>query len=546
MNRFTVRQINLFIAFAGILLFIPFLGSVNLFDWDEINFAEAAREMLVTGDYLTVQIDYYPFWEKPPLFIWMQVLAMKIFGINEFAARFPNAACGVITLLILFNIGRKLISKEFGIIWSLVYAGSILSFVYFKSGIIDPWFNLFIFLGLHFMVLYSDDSEIGIMRKRKAIILSAFFIGLGIMTKGPAALLIFSLCVFVFLIIRRFRVKTGITDVFLWLAIAGLTGSLWFIFQILNGNTKVVVDFIIYQIRLFQTEDAGHGGFFGYHFVVLLLGMFPASVFALKAFWKKSNEDIEAAHFRQWMLILFWVVLILFSIVKTKIVHYSSLCYFPLTFLAAWAIHRIFIQKARFGIWQKVLIIVFTLLWAIVVTALPIIDSYKTEIISSGIVKDKFAMANLCADAGWSLANYIIGAVFLIMVILSIMMKNVRFKIYGLLISVCLFTAIVMILVIPKVEKYTQNAAIEFYKNHSDETCYIKTFNFKSYANLFYGGKKFFDGNIQDEQKLMGENIPIPVYLVVKIQHKDDFQAKYRNVAFLYEKNGFVFYKKNQ
>jgi len=70
------------------LLFIPFLGSVHLFDWDEINFAESAREMIVTGDYNTVRIDFEPFWEKPPLFIWMQALSMKIFGINEFAAVF--------------------------------------------------------------------------------------------------------------------------------------------------------------------------------------------------------------------------------------------------------------------------------------------------------------------------------------------------------------------------------------------------------------------------------------------------------------------------
>ena len=53
------------VAFA-ILLFIPGLGSVHLFDWDEINFAESAREMLVTGDFLTVRVNYEPFWEKPP------------------------------------------------------------------------------------------------------------------------------------------------------------------------------------------------------------------------------------------------------------------------------------------------------------------------------------------------------------------------------------------------------------------------------------------------------------------------------------------------
>src|SRR6266542_5297254 len=144
------RFLQLLIVIVASLLFIPFLGHVHLFDWDEINFAEAAREMIVTKNYLSVQIDYLPFWEKPPLFIWMQVLSMKVFGINEFAARFPNAVCGIVTLLVLFNIGRKLVSNNFGLVWGLVYTCSILPFFYFKSGIIDPWFNLFIFLGVYY------------------------------------------------------------------------------------------------------------------------------------------------------------------------------------------------------------------------------------------------------------------------------------------------------------------------------------------------------------------------------------------------------------
>ena len=144
LNRNIVIQTA--ILLLGAVLFLPGLGSVHLFDWDEINFAESAREMIVTGDYMTVQINFEPFWEKPPLFIWMQVLSMKIFGINEFAARFPNAICGIVTMLVLFNIGTRLKNERFGLLWVFVYIASLTPFFYFKSGIIDPWFNLFIFL----------------------------------------------------------------------------------------------------------------------------------------------------------------------------------------------------------------------------------------------------------------------------------------------------------------------------------------------------------------------------------------------------------------
>ena len=69
------KHILLF-SIAYLLLFIPFIGHVHLFDWDEINFAEAAREMILTGDWLNVQLNFEPFWEKPPLFIWIVPLVL--------------------------------------------------------------------------------------------------------------------------------------------------------------------------------------------------------------------------------------------------------------------------------------------------------------------------------------------------------------------------------------------------------------------------------------------------------------------------------------
>ena len=110
------------IVLIACLLFFPFLGHVHLFDWDEINFAECAREMIVSKDYLRAQIDFMPFWEKPPLFIWLQVAAMKIFGIGAYAARFPNALTGVITLVTIFYIGKRVANEKMATWWVLLYA----------------------------------------------------------------------------------------------------------------------------------------------------------------------------------------------------------------------------------------------------------------------------------------------------------------------------------------------------------------------------------------------------------------------------------------
>jgi len=83
------------------------LGSVHLFDWDEINFAESAREMLLSDNFTRVQIGFQAFWEKPPLFFWLQSAAMQVVGINEWGARLPNALFGIITLLSLYFVCQQ-------------------------------------------------------------------------------------------------------------------------------------------------------------------------------------------------------------------------------------------------------------------------------------------------------------------------------------------------------------------------------------------------------------------------------------------------------
>ena len=162
MGTFSITQFKnsygIILFLLSCILFPLAIGTVHLFDWDEVNFAEIAREMIVSKNYLNVQINFQPFWEKPPLFFWFQALSMKVFGINEFASRFPNVLVGITSIMTLYFIGKKFISDKFAFIWALSYFGSILPHFYFKSGIIDPLFNLFIFLSLYFIYLYQIDS----------------------------------------------------------------------------------------------------------------------------------------------------------------------------------------------------------------------------------------------------------------------------------------------------------------------------------------------------------------------------------------------------
>lgn len=210
------------VALMGLVLFLPYLGKVHLFDWDEINFAEAAREMIVTGDYTTVQIDFKPFWEKPPLFIWLQAGSMNFFGVNEYAARLPNALVGVITMLVLFGIARANGKDTAGWWVALLFVGSYLSHFYSKSALIDPLFNVLMFVSIYFLSRYFDE------RFYKHILISGLVAGLAVLTKGPAAILIIGLTGFAYVLWKRAWHKRLPVAVIVWLAGSLLFAGLWF------------------------------------------------------------------------------------------------------------------------------------------------------------------------------------------------------------------------------------------------------------------------------------------------------------------------------
>ncbi|MFO7615530.1 MAG: glycosyltransferase family 39 protein [Bacteroidales bacterium] len=522
------------IILAGSLLFLPFLGKVALFDWDEINFAEIAREMIVTGDYLNVQINYQPFWEKPPLFIWMQVLSMKLFGVNEFAARFPNAIGGIITLLILFEMGRKLYDHRMGILWALVYAGSVLPFFYFKSGIIDPWFNLFIFIGIYFFFKFQNQH--------RPVFLSGLFIGLAILTKGPVALLIFGIVVLIYLILIKFNIKLRVKHILLFLAGMILTGGSWFMVQIAAGNADVVWDFIVYQVRLFSSKGAGHGGFPGYHIVVLLLGVFPASAFIFGGIKASAQENPMQREWRRICLILLLVVVVLFEIVQTKIIHYSSLAYFPLTFLAALSVYRYLNGEGTGVRTTKIILLILTGIWTMAIIILTMAGLYKEALIHSGWIKDRFAMANLQASVTWTGAEALVALILIAAITFFFWLKKPMAKFITLFAGSMVFIFMTMFVFTGKIEGYTQRAALDFYRQYGQEDCYISTLGFKSYAHLFYGKKQPGQNPLSyDNDWLLRGPVDKPAYFVFKVTKKHEFTGNYPQLTILYEKNGFIF-----
>ncbi|MBX2910136.1 MAG: glycosyltransferase family 39 protein [Chitinophagales bacterium] len=526
------------VVFAG-LLFFPFLGNVHLFDWDEINFAESAREMLVTDNWRMVQINFELFHEKPPFFIWLQALSMKIWGVNEYAARFPNAVCGVLTVLIVWTIGRRLYSGRLATYWSLLFCASLLPQFYFKSGIIDPFFNLFIFLGLYFIYLISfknefDDRKTFRWKHRWFIILSALFTGLAVLTKGPVAILLIVLTTLTVFIWNRGKFAVGISHFFLWLFWLFVIIFLWIGIEMKQDGLKFIKPFFEYQIRLLTTNDAGHGGPWYYHFVVLLFGCFPASIFAIAGFKNVKSDGFEQDTFRRWMFALLGVVLVVFTIVQTKIVHYSSLAFFPITFFGAYYLEKVMEGRVKFKGRVILAISVVSLLLLAVLIVIPVIGNKMYKI--QPFAKADFVSEALNAAVYWSKMDFIPAVIFGILFIASIslfLMQKLKQAIALLLFTTAIFVQLNLVWFAPRIERYSQGALIDFLVEKQNENCRIEALGFKSYAPLFYGKQKPISSYPPDATQ----------YVVTKINRLEEVKT-WINADEIGRKNGYVFLKK--
>lgn len=551
MSYFKKIPAALFIILLGAIIFLPFIGETHLFDLDEIEFAEAAREMLVSDNFKEVQINFTSFNKIPPLFFWMQATAMHFFGVNEFAARLPNALIGILTLLVVFHIGKRLKDKKFGILWALVYLSSFLPHIYFKTGLIEPSFNLFVFLSIYFVTILTENDEFfyrSNKRKRriKLLAFAAFFAGLSVLTKGPIGIILHSFTFLVYLAFTKFK-KTNTFGEIVWFGIVFLmTIFTWHGIGFYENGPIYITEFIQRNVDLLQAECFNGGGPVYYHFIVLLLGCFPASIFMFGGIKKHKFSTDLLQNFQKWMIALLIVVLVVFSFVQTKVVHYSSLAYFPITFFATYYLYYHLKKKKKWKWYHNTLLLFVGVLLGIAITLIPLIG-YNPEILI-GFLKNEFIIGVLQTKVYWSNWESLYGLAFIGSLVLSANLfytKNKRLGIAVLLISSTIIIEVVAVIFAPRIEMYTQSATIEFYESKKEEDCYIEVLGFKSYGHLFYTDKKV-ENCIYTPDELLSVKLTKPAYFVSKNIDKDTLLIQYEKLELLYEKNGFVFYKKKE
>lgn len=328
---------------AGIAFFWH-LGNFSLIDETEPLFAEASRQMYVTGDWITPYFNGETRFDKPALIYWCQAIAYMIFGVNEWAVRLPSAiaALGLISLAFytlyshqaktddlegVYRPSRRWLTAGLG---AAVIALNPEMIVWGRAGVSDMLLTGCMASGLLcFFQGYAQPPESSV----KARWYFAFYvlIGLAILTKGPVGIVLPGFVIFLFLlylgnfwqVVREIRLIRGM------LVICAVSLPWYVLVTWRNGWDFIDSFFGLHNVERFTDVVNGHSAPWYFYFIVVAVGFAPYSVYLTAAmvrlkFWERKSW-ISTERSQQLGLFAFsWFVGVFsfFTIAVTKLPSY--------------------------------------------------------------------------------------------------------------------------------------------------------------------------------------------------------------------------------
>jgi len=316
----------------GGFLFFYQLGAVPLFDLDEAIYAETAREMVETGNWLTPQVNYSPDFDKPILLYWFLATAFKTFGLSEFSARLTSAVFGLALLVVAYGLTRRMAGPRAGLLAMLILASSLEMVALSHAALTDMLLVFFITSALaSFYLFYKTERPVWVI----GVYLAA---SLAVLTKGPVGLVLPGFTIFLFIItvgprkklFREIRLGWGIL-------IFGGVALPWYAAMFrLHGEEFWKSFFLHHNIERFTSVIGGHAGAPFYYLGVLAVGFFPwvaflpasvVSIFPGKNIserWKNLRPFPENHPFEWFLLLWVAVVFLFFTLAGTKLPSYIA------------------------------------------------------------------------------------------------------------------------------------------------------------------------------------------------------------------------------
>jgi 4-amino-4-deoxy-L-arabinose transferase-like glycosyltransferase len=332
----------LWVLLLGWIAFFNHLGATGLLDETEPLFVEAARQMTVTGDWVTPYFNGVTRFDKPPLIYWLMAIGFKIFGTNEWGARMPSAVAGTALVgLVFYTLTQVVTAQTTQEPRSETTTPNLLPYI--GSGILALNLQMLFFgrTGYSDMLLNACFGGalltffLGYIQPRRSWAMKGWYwgffalMGLGVLTKGPVAMVL-PLAIVAFFAFLTGNFQRLVVDL-PWFSGGLLAGAIalpwyWAVYQI-NGSAFINAFFGFHNMERFTQVVNQHGGPWYYHFVVLGAGMLPWSVALpaglLYALRLKTERDDRRGHLGVLALAWFLVVMVFFAVSATKYITYS-------------------------------------------------------------------------------------------------------------------------------------------------------------------------------------------------------------------------------
>ncbi len=309
---------------CGYLFFFQ-SGKMALTDPDETFYAQTAKEMLARNEWVTPYLYDKPQFEKPILFYWLVEASYKVFGINEFAARFPSAVFGLIGVIAIYFLGALLFGKRAGMLSAVMLAVNVEYVILSRACVTDMVLSTFMLLGaLFFFYGYLKG-------KNYFYLLSAAGFGLATLTKGPVAILLAGSIIFIYLILAKDLKSIKKMPVLLMALVFTITAAPWYLIAYkLHGMSFIDAFFGFHNVTRFLEAEHKIGSQFYYNVPVVLGGFFPWSVFLPVGLWNMFKRGRNKFKPEIFVLVWFFVIFIFFSISSTKLPTYIFPCFMSL------------------------------------------------------------------------------------------------------------------------------------------------------------------------------------------------------------------------
>jgi 4-amino-4-deoxy-L-arabinose transferase-like glycosyltransferase len=322
-------------CFTGGIIIFSFLWGLwasPLFDEDEGAFAEATREMLESGNYLTTYLNGVLRFDKPILTYWLQALSVSAFGLTEFAVRLPSALAAIAWMYGIYSFARRQFSEPVAQTTVIMAACSLQITIIGKAATADALLNGF--LALAMLSLY----EVLTTQRTRSVYVFYLATALGWLTKGPVALLIPGAVGVLYALRWHERARFGLLLNGLAIGLFLVVALPWYVLEYLEQGTAFFNGFFVHHnLNRFQTSFEGHAGSLIYYIPVGLIGLMPFTPIILRAL--RERKQLWSSHRSFYLLVWFGFVWLFFSLSGTKLPHYLIYGYTPLFLLTADYLH---------------------------------------------------------------------------------------------------------------------------------------------------------------------------------------------------------------